>query len=111
MKVLKKSCIFLLFTLLLLSIYKDLTIDKQPNLQTNEKNQLADFHVIKRQIETGETVLSVIEEIHAGEMPQSLDIKQMITDFKMINPNTNPYELKVGHFYLFPIYEHKGKPH
>ncbi|GEN31088.1 hypothetical protein HNQ35_000709 [Cerasibacillus quisquiliarum] len=105
MKILKKSCLLLFFTLLLFSIYKDITIDKQPNLYTtNEKSPLTDFHVIKRQMKTGETILSIVEEIHDGEMPQSLDIKQIVIDFKMINPDTNPYDLKVGEFYLFPVY-------
>ncbi|HEY4602652.1 MAG TPA: hypothetical protein VIG73_15425 [Cerasibacillus sp.] len=111
MRILKKSGIFLLFLLLLISIYKDITIDKQLDSPLVKQDQMIRFHVIKRQIETGETVLSIIEEIHGGNRPHTLNIKQILADFKMINPNSNPYQLKDGHFYFFPKYDFKGKPH
>ncbi|MCM2677820.1 hypothetical protein [Alkalicoccobacillus plakortidis] len=54
-------------------------------------------------VEPGHTVLSVIEHLHQGPVPVS--IQQIIDDFKELNGSLEPDEIQIGKTYLFPIYE------
>jgi len=55
-------------------------------------------------INSGDTVLSVLETLNNGQLPSD-NIQKMLKDFSYYNSGTNPYELKQGVQYLFPVYK------
>jgi hypothetical protein len=58
---------------------------------------------IEKKIIQGETVLSIIEQLHKEQIPVS--IEQIITDFERLNPKDKADSIKVGKTYKFPLYE------
>ncbi|WP_416827243.1 hypothetical protein [Ectobacillus polymachus] len=54
------------------------------------------------EIKSGDTVLSIVEEINNKQIPS---IEKIVDDFKELNPNQSPGKLKVGKSYKFPIYK------
>ncbi|MEC5422240.1 hypothetical protein QGM71_01870 [Virgibacillus sp. C22-A2] len=66
------------------------------------------FNVIHIKVQPGDTVLSIVEELNEDTL-DSLDISQLISDFKMINPNSDPYNLQAHHYYYFPLYTDTNK--
>ena len=105
MDLLKRLTLYGIIILLLISIYKDITIDEVFPMYEDEIIQTnKGFHVLKREIQNGDTVLSVLEEINDIKQLEQINIDQMIKDFKMLNQNVNPYQLQQGKYYLFPKY-------
>ncbi|MFA9455811.1 hypothetical protein ACERJO_03485 [Halalkalibacter sp. AB-rgal2] len=118
----KRLLAFILIFIFLYSTYYDLTIGTLPN-GLSQKDQQRDFsseseteanevhttEVITSnnepyeviQVEHGQTVLSVVEHLHTGPIPAT--IQEIIFDFKQLN-GIEPEEMQVGHEYLFPIY-------
>lgn len=97
-------------------LYYDMTIGTLPLLHTysktketsakvaNEKQKentsRAKFKVIE--IKTGDTVLSITEEINKKKIPS---IEKVVTDFKDLNQDKSPAKLQVGKTYKFPLYQ------
>ncbi|MBM7838129.1 hypothetical protein JOC54_001360 [Alkalihalobacillus xiaoxiensis] len=54
-------------------------------------------------IEPGQTVLSIVERLHSGQVNVSID--QILMDFKRLNNDVNPNALQIGKSYLFPLYQ------
>lgn len=102
--------IYLMVLLLALSLYKDLTIGTtpfnenklQPIEQTNLKKVENKLSVVEFRVQPGDTVLSVTEQLNHQLV--ALDVTQIISDFKTINPHTDPYQLQFNTTYFFPVY-------
>src|SRR5699024_3675071 len=108
MKLLKKVSIYTFIILLVVSIYKDLSIHSPISNQPDDEDELKEMphnntNVVKVKVQKGETVLSIVERINKAE--KNLDIEQILDDFKASNPNADPYRLKSDTFYFFPIYD------
>jgi len=109
MQFIKRLSIYLLLILLLVSIYKDLTIDTSKIKSDSKITQFTDaseLSGIRIRIDPGDTVLSIVEQINKENHISKIDITQIITDFEKINPDVDPYELKPNNFYYFPLYHH-----
>ncbi|WP_106497131.1 hypothetical protein [Lentibacillus sp. Marseille-P4043] len=104
----KKSGIYLFIILIIVSIYTDLTSGSllPPNnnsipAKQTEPTNTRKFKVKKVKVRSGDTVLSIVEEIN--DLLPALDINQIFDDFQLIN-HTNPHKLIIGDYYYFPIY-------
>lgn len=106
MQFIKKSSLFLFIILLIVSVYKDLfTGSSLPSHSNDTKIQDNIPHeVLKVKVKKGETVLSIVEKINQMEH-NDLNIQSIMDDFQVANPNTDPYQLKPGMFYYFPLYK------
>ncbi|WP_085991892.1 hypothetical protein [Oceanobacillus senegalensis] len=110
MHVLKRYFMYIFIILLLISIYKDLSLSIPGTNQTltdqvhifNE----VDFTIMKVKVSPGDTVLSIVEEINKQHL-KHFESSQILTDFKQINPGVNPYELESHNYYFFPLYNKK----
>lgn len=104
----KRFLLYVFIILLLISISKDLAVNKQNDEGINENiplhNSNMDFTIMHIKIEPRDTVLSVVEKINDDNI-QKLNITQIITDFEKINPTVDPYHLQPDTFYYFPKYK------
>ncbi|WLV23575.1 hypothetical protein QR721_07915 [Aciduricibacillus chroicocephali] len=94
----KRLVIFLLLLLSIMSIADDLKTEPQA-VNNDFKIQALQQH----RVQPGETVLSISEHIHNGQIPIS-DISLLLEDFSRYNNNADPYALINGKTYYFPIY-------
>lgn len=110
MQFIKRMSIYLLFLLLFLSIYKDLTTDIPKNTpqitvpQNDKVREVRGATGIKIQVHSGDTVLSVVEQLNKDNQTIKTDITRIIADFEKVNPHVDPYNLKSNNFYYFPLY-------
>lgn len=104
----KRLLLYVFIILLTVSIYKDLgesNHDAKPVQDPNIPSQTyTDFTIMHIKVESGDTVLSIVEQIN--HHTQKLDLHQIIADFRQINPTVDPYHLKPQVFYYFPKYKH-----
>ncbi|GAE33436.1 hypothetical protein [Halalkalibacter akibai] len=104
---------------ILYSVYYDLTIGTLPNgltevevttieeteteIVTEEINASVPFDPFQEvTVEPGHTVLSIVEHLHEGPIPAS--IQEIVFDFQELNGGTKPEEIQIGKAYLFPVY-------
>ncbi|GAB3051011.1 hypothetical protein [Virgibacillus ainsalahensis] len=102
----KKFFIYILFILLFISIYQDLSVGTVPEIKkqsTDVEQSDEKYDVAHVKLKAGDTVLSIVERINNNELKQ-VDIEQIITDFQTINPSSDPYQLEQGVYYYFPVY-------
>lgn len=79
---------------------KEEKTDKQPKgVNTGNEKELY-YQEVK--VAAGQTVLSIVEQIQDGPLPVS--ISQLITDFQVLNPKTEPEMIQIGKVYKFPVY-------
>ncbi|GAA0441008.1 MAG: hypothetical protein ACQEWU_12625 [Bacillota bacterium] len=105
MNFLKKAAIWFIIFLFLSSVYKDISNVQTTPFQEKESEVLhTDYHVTPIKVQTGDTVLSIVEEINKHQLNR-LNIEKVLIDFQVINPKTDPYQLEIGNFYYFPIYD------
>ncbi|WP_247747496.1 hypothetical protein [Alkalihalobacillus sp. BA299] len=96
------------------SLYYDLTTGTLPKVndssttkapQENQVNIAIEEEALPAQevvVENGYTVLSIVEHLHEGPVPAS--IQQIIYDFQELNPGVTADKIQVGKTYLFPLY-------
>ncbi|NEU30721.1 hypothetical protein GN156_07990 [bacterium LRH843] len=106
--------------IILSSIYYDLTIGTLPDIQASfDKTEQQTVLSIDETptnanmtstipsqaiiVEPGYTVLSIVERLHEGPIPAS--IQEIVYDFKQLNGGTEPEKMIVGNSYLFPLYQ------
>lgn len=93
-------------------LYYDMRIGTLPMLSTYSKAQetastvKTDIKETNKQyktieVKTGDTVLSITEEINKKEIPS---IEQVVHDFKQLNKNISPSNIQIGKSYKFPAY-------
>src|SRR5690625_5498148 len=99
----KKVLIYILIFLLLFSVYKDLNIGSSGNNRSSSTNSVSitNYNAVYVKVQHGDTILSIIENINRENI-SVMDMDQIIEDFKLLNPNINPYQLKTEHYYYFP---------
>lgn len=105
----KKIIFPILIILLMISIYKDLTLgttisnldhDTVEHAKQTEITQ--DFHAIKVKIEQGDTFISVMEQLNPNL--EKINMEQLVDDFSYLNPTEDPDHLQLHHYYFFPQY-------
>ncbi|GAB3795471.1 hypothetical protein [Virgibacillus kimchii] len=101
----KKILIYSIVFLFLFSVYKDLHVGSLENNTHpgKEDDTITNYNAVYIKVQHGDTILSIMENINETEMTV-LDMDRIIEDFKLMNPNADPYQLKTGHFYYFPLY-------
>ncbi|WP_240376641.1 hypothetical protein [Bacillus piscicola] len=105
----KKLLLFLLFILIAVSAYYDVTTGTL--MTTSLENETGSapppsFDGVQRvevTVEPGQTVLTIVEKLHNGPVPAS--INQITQDFKKLNNGLLPENIQVDKPYVFPIYE------
>ncbi|KGA95537.1 hypothetical protein AJ85_02265 [Alkalihalobacillus alcalophilus ATCC 27647 = CGMCC 1.3604] len=113
-----KKFLFTIITFITLtSIYYDLTAGTLPEknstsakaAQIQDETQTETTQVIDEVslyqeviVEPGYTVLSIVEHLHSGPIPVS--IQEVIYDFQQLNKGIEPEKIQIGHTYLFPLY-------
>ncbi|QQK75866.1 hypothetical protein HUG15_09995 [Salicibibacter cibarius] len=60
-------------------------------------------HTVDVEIEAGQTLLSIVEQLHDEGMP--MDMGQIKNDFQYLNDGQSPEQLHEGQMYTFPLYE------
>ncbi|GGC91878.1 hypothetical protein GCM10007216_23260 [Thalassobacillus devorans] len=118
----KKFGLFIFILLLLVSLYKDLTVgttivrpetEKKPaSIEPPPPSQaeildppLRYEQQVPVKVKTGDTVLSIMEQLHNGDYHHS--IEDMLHDFQQLNPGTEPSSLSIDKVYYFPLYENE----
>lgn len=76
--------------------------EQQKSVNTGKEEELY-YQEVK--VAAGQTVLSIVEQIQGGPLPVS--ISQLITDFQVLNPKTEPEMIQIGKVYKFPVYTEK----
>ncbi|MFC4558830.1 hypothetical protein ACFO3D_11500 [Virgibacillus kekensis] len=109
----KKAILYLFTILLLVSLYKDLTVgtsldtpykvgdEEATEIEGNNEMRIYSMQV---KVQNGDTVLSIVERINV-DLQESLNIEKILTDFTELNPTADPKNLTAGKFYSFPVYE------
>ncbi|MGG0187090.1 hypothetical protein [Bacillus rhizoplanae] len=96
-------------------LYYDMTIGTLPLLHTYSKTKETSAKASKNdqkenisgakykiiEVKTGDTVLSITEEINKKKIPS---IEKVVTDFKGLNQSESPAKLQIGKKYKFPLY-------
>ncbi|MFB4211831.1 hypothetical protein ACE1TH_07915 [Shouchella sp. JSM 1781072] len=77
----------------------DNTSEAQTNQTEEDPPPIPSQEVI---IESGQTVLSIVERLHNGQVDQS--IQEILADFSVLNDGINPNEIQIGQTYRFPLY-------
>lgn len=111
----KHSVIFIIILFIICySIYYDLSTgtlpkaDKPTTSETSSENYpniVVEEELFPAQevvVQNGYTVLSIVEHLHDGPVPAS--IQQIVYDFQELNPGVAADNIKVGKTYLFPLY-------
>ncbi|MDE5413935.1 hypothetical protein [Alkalihalobacterium chitinilyticum] len=111
----KHSVIFIIVLFIICySIYYDLstgTLPKAEEPTTNETSSENYPNIVVEEepfpaqevvVQNGYTVLSIVEHLHEGPVPAS--IQQIVYDFQELNPGVAADNIQVGKTYLFPLY-------
>ncbi|MFC5713392.1 hypothetical protein ACFPU1_11415 [Thalassorhabdus alkalitolerans] len=121
---------FLLIVIAIIAVYYDLTVGTLPTVveepappqaeateteeEKNEEEQneqesprpLPDSSfnesAVEVTVEPGQTVLSIVEQLHEGPVPAS--IQQVSHDFSRLNNDILPEEIQIDQTYWFPTY-------
>ncbi|MFD1363039.1 hypothetical protein [Lentibacillus salinarum] len=113
MKKINKPLFYTFILLFLISVHKDLTVGTPLNNDTdgqNEQNlkmsaEQETITIIKVQVQQGDTVLSIVEAINQQRNHvNQLDISQVLSDFRTLNPGVEPLNIETGNYYYFPAY-------
>ncbi|WP_121639735.1 hypothetical protein [Virgibacillus sp. Bac330] len=89
-------------------IYQDIT-QESPHSRKELDEKHSDmisttmFHVVPVKVQANDTVLSIVEQINPYSQNE-LNVKRILNDFKLSNPNTDPFSLTPGKIYYFPKY-------
>ncbi|WP_336990874.1 hypothetical protein [Bacillus toyonensis] len=92
-------------TLPMLSSYKTTaaqTIKKEETTTKQSKKEETDVTYKAIEVKTGETVLSITEQINKKKIPS---IEKVIDDFKQLNKSTSATKIQIGKTYKFPLYQ------
>ncbi|RDI43974.1 hypothetical protein [Falsibacillus pallidus] len=110
----KKLLSLFIFIILVYSVYYDIKIGTLPTVSAvsvNRPIQQADAPVKKDpnqpevkevRVNAGDTVLTIVEQLHNGPIPVSID--QLIKDFTELNNGIKPESIQIGKVYSFPVY-------
>ncbi|MGV3286303.1 hypothetical protein ACE2AI_02660 [Bacillus wiedmannii] len=82
------------------TIKQESTDTKQKKENKAEKETDVTYKTIE--VKTGETVLSITEQINKKKIPS---IEKVIDDFKQLNKSTSATKIQIGKSYKFPLYQ------
>ncbi|ADH08753.1 Uncharacterised protein [Streptococcus pneumoniae] len=82
------------------TIKKENTDSQQNKANKTEKETDVSYKTIE--VKTGETVLSITEQINKKKIPS---IEKVIDDFKQLNKSTSATKIQIGKSYKFPLYQ------
>lgn len=104
---LKKTSLFILILLVILSIYNDLSgnypkYSYERNVRIENRNQAETFSAVQVIVQPGQSVLSITEQINKSI--EKINIEQIMEDFKALNPGVDPLQLQSNQMYYFPLY-------
>ncbi|HLR08016.1 MAG TPA: hypothetical protein VK136_01970 [Bacillota bacterium] len=102
----KRIGLYILLVLFIASVHKDLsskTYIPSENMENEATPTTSDFSPFKVKVRNGETVLSIVERLNPNTI-HTVEIKQIMHDFKTLNPHVKPDELKHNTYYYFPRY-------
>ncbi|WP_408006788.1 hypothetical protein ACJROX_19125 [Pseudalkalibacillus sp. A8] len=101
------TCVVILF---LYSAYFDLKVGTLPteaknDMQVQVANSVPTEEVAFKevQVQPGETVLSILEQIHHGSLPVS--IEKAVAEFERLNQNTSAHSIQANETYRFPLFQ------
>lgn len=114
----KRLGIFFLVMIVSYSIYYDLKAGTLPKVEETAAQVIAtdteetpveetdeeEFEIehMEVKIKSGDTVLSLMEQMLDGPLPVSID--QLIEDFETLNEGQSPQDIQVGKVYKLPKY-------
>lgn len=102
----KRLFILLLIVAAIFSIYYDLSRGTLPiAIETNTSAQSempTNVSYFNKEVQSGETVLSIIEQQLNGPIPVPID--ELIKDFSNLNDGTEANKIQIGKVYKFPDY-------
>ncbi|OEH93730.1 hypothetical protein [Bacillus solimangrovi] len=106
----KRIMLSLLATFILYCVYADLTMGTLHSATTEYKADTTDtnIHATEITVKQGDTLLSLIETLHDGKIPVS--IETLIHDFETYNSNATPTTMKIGESYYIPLYQDIKSP-
>lgn len=111
MDFLKRLFLYIIIILLVISIFNDLSLEKEKEINSENtitmRNHDLDYVIYKVKVNTGDTVLSIIEELNKP-MNGKLELDKILSDFKVLNPEVDPYQLQANTYYYFPMYHKNG---
>lgn len=102
----KKLSFLTLFTLLSYIIFYDIVFGTFKDVSNHPPSEITTEVAISFQnieIKSGDTLLSVVEQISTSNNIPSSDI--IIKDFQTLNHGTQPLHLQIGTTYKIPIYK------
>ncbi|GAA0443229.1 hypothetical protein GCM10008983_20520 [Lentibacillus halophilus] len=103
----KRFILYMFIILLVISIYKDMTTgilpDTSSKLTTDNTHETEKLTVVRVKAGKGDTVLSIVESIN--ELNNQVAVSKILDDFRSINPDTDPFHVKSGEYYFFPLYK------
>lgn len=78
------------------------TQKQEPSLEVQASPEDA-TNVFEQKVQSGDTVLSIVEHYSAGGLTVSLDT--VVKDFQQLNDGLKPEDIQIGKTYIFPIYK------
>ncbi len=107
----KRIVALFIISIIVYSIYYDLTEgtiqSSHASIQLSTESEANEVPYVTRQIQRGDTVISIAENIHQGPLPVS--IERLIEDFQMLNEDIQPDEIQIGQHYQFPLYDNNNR--
>lgn len=106
----KNFIFFIILLMVLAGAWNDLTRGSLPKkdqsvIHEKEHSPVTNTSIPSQTVKmkSGDTVLSILEEIHDGKLP--VDIAQAVNDFSRLNEGIAPEKVQIGQSYQFPVYE------
>ncbi|MGM9987145.1 MAG: hypothetical protein ACI35O_07945 [Bacillaceae bacterium] len=105
----RRLSIFLTIVFLIIVMIYDMKVgtiphQKKEKISTSKQDSKKPTLAYKEiQTKSGDTVLSVVESMNDNW--KKVSIKQIIKDFTILNPDTEPTKIQIGKVYRFPLYE------
>lgn len=114
MEFVKRGLTYIFIILFIASIMNDLKIREDNSISSQTTLSIEDNHsnyvIYKVKIDTGDTVLSIVEELNKSTMSDNVDLHQVMNDFHKLNPDVDPYQIQPHNYYYFPVYKKRDQP-
>lgn len=79
------------------------TNTEEDQKEKNNHGNKASFQAVPYQVQSGDTVLSILEQLNPHLNMYSME--KVIEDFQSLNPGIDPHSILNGNTYLFPVYD------
>ncbi|CAI9388637.1 MULTISPECIES: LysM peptidoglycan-binding domain-containing protein [Bacillaceae] len=78
------------------------TQKQEPSIEVQASPEEAPLF-FEQQVQSGDTVLSIVEEYSTGAL--SVSLETVVNDFQKLNGGLKPEDIQIGKSYSFPIYK------